>query len=103
MAVVRVGGMDVIVTERRRPFHVIADFLRLGLDPRRVELVVVKIGYLEPELRAAARRAYLALTPGAVDQAVERLPYRRLQRPMFPMDRGFSWEPRARILAPGPA
>jgi microcystin degradation protein MlrC len=29
----------------------------------------------------------LALTPGGVDQNLERLPYHRIQRPMFPLDK----------------
>src|SRR5690606_34218286 len=33
-AVVRIGGIDLVLTARRRPFHNIVDFTRLGLDPR---------------------------------------------------------------------
>jgi len=29
----------------------------------------------------------LALTPGGVDQDIEHLPYKRLARPIFPLDR----------------
>jgi microcystin degradation protein MlrC len=29
----------------------------------------------------------LALTPGGVDQNLERLPFKRIQRPMFPFDK----------------
>jgi hypothetical protein len=29
----------------------------------------------------------LALTPGGVDQNLERLPYKRIQHPMFPFDK----------------
>jgi microcystin degradation protein MlrC len=49
--------------------------------------VVVKIGYLEPELYAMRADWILALTPGGVDQNLERLPYKRIQRPMFPLDK----------------
>jgi microcystin degradation protein MlrC len=100
LAVLRCGGVRVILTQRRKPFHRIEDFTKLGLDPSAQKVVVVKIGYLEPELRAAARYAFLALTPGAVNQDVARLPYRRLTRPMFPMDRDFEWAPRARVFEP---
>ena len=86
LAVLRCGGVRVILTSRRKPYHVISEFAKLGLDPRAHQLVVVKIGYLEPELRAAAARALLALTPGAVDQDIPRLPYRRVRRPLFPLD-----------------
>lgn len=86
LAVVEAGGVRAILTSRRKPFHVIREFTRLGLDPARHDVTVVKIGYLEPELRAAARHALLALTPGAVDQDLLRLPYRRLRRPSYPLD-----------------
>jgi microcystin degradation protein MlrC len=49
--------------------------------------VIVKIGYLEPELYAMRADWILALTPGGVDQNLERLPYKHIQRPMFPLDK----------------
>jgi microcystin degradation protein MlrC len=48
---------------------------------------VVKIGYLEPELYAMRADWLLALTPGGVDQDIEHLPYKRVQRPIFPLDK----------------
>ncbi|HTJ59048.1 MAG TPA: M81 family metallopeptidase, partial [Devosiaceae bacterium] len=53
-AVLTIGGIDVVVTARRRPFHNIADFTKLGLDPRTAKIVVVKSGYLSPELAPIA-------------------------------------------------
>lgn len=85
--VVATPTVDVIVTRVRRPFHVESDFTRLGLDPRRADLVVVKIGYLEPELFAMAADWRMALTPGGVDQDLVRLGHQRIERPMFPFDR----------------
>ncbi len=92
-AVLTVGGVQVIVTQRRRPYHYIADFQRLGITPDKHKIVVVKVGYLVPELKAAARKAFLALSPGAVDQDIERLPFRRIQRPMYPLDKVMDWSP----------
>lgn len=87
VAVVNVQGVDVVLTERRTPFHAMTDFTKLALDPTRYKIVVVKMGYLVPEVAALATRALLALSPGAVNQDIEHLPYQRIQRPMFPMDR----------------
>ena len=84
---VKVGSVHIIVTQKRKPYHHEADFTRLGLNPRKADIVVVKIGYLEPELYAMRADWILALTPGGVDQNLERLPYRRIQRPMFPFDK----------------
>ena len=84
--VVRTATVDVVVTRRRRPYHLERDFTRLGLDPRSADIVVVKIGYLEPELFDMAADWMLALTPGGVDQDLVRLGHRRVRRPMFPLD-----------------
>jgi microcystin degradation protein MlrC len=85
--VVRVGSVHVIVTQKRKPYHKERDFTRLGLNPRKSDIVVVKIGYLEPELYNMRADWLLALTPGGVDQNLERLPYKRIERPMFPLDK----------------
>ena len=84
--VVRVGSVHVIVTRKRKPYHLEADFTRLGLNPRESDIVVVKIGYLVPELYDMRGDWIMALTPGGVDQDLERLDYRRIERPMFPLD-----------------
>jgi microcystin degradation protein MlrC len=85
--VVKVGSVLVIVTQKRKPYHKEIDFTRLGLAPRKAAIVVVKIGYLEPELYAMRADWILALTPGGVDQNLERLSYKRIKRPMFPLDK----------------
>ncbi len=84
--VVRVGSVHVIVTKKRKPYHHEADFTRLGLNPRETDIVVVKIGYLVPELYDMRADWVMALTPGGVDQDLERLDYKRIKRPMFPLD-----------------
>lgn len=85
--VVKVGTVHVIVTQKRKPYHKEIDFTRLGLHPREADIVVVKIGYLEPELYEMRADWLLALTPGGVDQNIERLPYKRIKRPMYPFDK----------------
>jgi len=85
-SVVAVGGARIIITSLRKPYHLIDDFARLGLDPHRTDVVVVKIGYLEPELQRLARGWIIALTPGGVDQDLMRLGHRRIARPLYPFD-----------------
>ncbi|HEX5168782.1 MAG TPA: M81 family metallopeptidase [Cyclobacteriaceae bacterium] len=85
--VVSVGSVDVIVTRKRKPYHYEADFTRLGLKPRETDIVVVKIGYLVPELYDMRADWIMALTPGGVDQDLERLQFKRIVRPMFPFDK----------------
>ncbi|MEX1241931.1 MAG: M81 family metallopeptidase [Cyclobacteriaceae bacterium] len=85
--VVQVGSVRVIVTKKRKPYHHEEDFTRLGLDPRKAYIVVVILGYLVPELYDMRADWVMALTPGGVDQDLERLEYKRIQRPMFPFDK----------------
>lgn len=94
-AVLQIGGIELVVTARRRPFHNLADFTRLGLDPTAAKIVVVKSGYLSPELAPIANPSLMALSPGVVDQFVERLPRKRKAHPTYPFDKDFEWSPKA--------
>ena len=90
--VVQSGSIFTIVTEKRKPYHYIKDFTDLGLNPFVTDVIVVKIGYLVPELYNINKGWIMALTPGGVDQNIERLDYKRIKRPMFPLDE-FDSEP----------
>jgi microcystin degradation protein MlrC len=84
---VRVGSIHVILTQKRKPYHHEIDLTRLGLNPRKTDIIVVKLGYLVEEWYAMQAGWVMALTPGGVDQDIENLPYKRIKRPMFPMDK----------------
>lgn len=84
--VVKVGSVHVIVTKKRKPYHHKSDFTNLGLNPMETDIIVVKIGYLVPELYDMRGDWIMALTPGGVDQDLERLGYKNIKRPMFPLD-----------------
>ncbi|MBV7333554.1 M81 family metallopeptidase [Chloroflexi bacterium TSY] len=78
--------IDVIVTEQRKPFTTVTDFEQVGIHPLDYKIVVVKLGYLFPDLIRVAPRALMALSPGASDLNLARLPYQRIERPMYPID-----------------
>jgi microcystin degradation protein MlrC len=99
-AVIALDGLRLVLTGRRRPFHALFDFARLELDPRAADLVVVKSGYLSPEMESLAARKAMALSPGVVDQRVESLPRVRAAA-AFPFDKTLDWrpDPRASVRA----
>ncbi|MGW0760697.1 M81 family metallopeptidase [Streptomyces sp. NPDC002814] len=99
--VLRVGSVHVILTRLRKPYHHEHDFTDLDLNPRAADMVIVKIGYLEPELFAMSADWKMALTPGGVDQDLPRLGHHRVRRPLFPFDADMP-DPdlTARIVAP---
>ena len=100
IAVVRAGGVAAVLTTRRKPFHHVADFQALGLEPATHDLTAVKIGYLQPDLYRAAEGWVLALTPGGVDQDLLRLAYHHVARPVHPLDPGIGTDGSAPDLEP---
>jgi microcystin degradation protein MlrC len=91
LAVVQVEGVLVILTTQRWAFTSLSSFQRAHIDPLAHKIVVVKLGYLFPELRDNAPRAIMALSPGFTDLRLERLPYQRIRRPIYPLDLVAEW------------
>jgi len=85
--VVKVGSIYIIVTEKRKGFHYVREFEKHHLDLRQADIVVVKLGYLVPELYDIQADWMMALTLGGVNQDLINLPYQRINRPMFPLDK----------------
>jgi microcystin degradation protein MlrC len=85
--VVKIGSIYVIVTEKRKGFHYVKEFTKHNIDPTKADIVVVKLGYLVPELYDIQADWMMALTLGGVNQDLLNLPYKRIDRPMFPLDK----------------
>lgn len=79
-------GLRFVVTSNRNQFGDYVKFEVLGLKPEEADLIVVKIGYLEPDLYAMHKDWKMALTPGGVDQDLVRLGHKLIDRPMVPFD-----------------
>lgn len=94
--VIKMGSMHIIVTEKRTPYHYEKDMLALGLDPNKADIVMVKLGYLVPDWYRIQKGWMMAHTRGGVDQDVEKLPYKGIERPMFPLDTDF--DPKLEIV-----
>ncbi len=91
--VIRVGSMRVIVSQTRKPFHYEHDFDRLNLKPREADIIVVKLGYLTEELYDMRGDWMMAHTRGGVDQELTELPYKRVERPIYPLDKDMDTPP----------
>ncbi|THF48048.1 M81 family metallopeptidase [Allorhizobium terrae] len=98
-AVVKIGGITVILASKRRPYHNIADFTRHGIDPKKVRLLVVKSGYLSPELQPISNPNLMALTDGVINQDIEALPSKRRVQPIFPFKKDFEYQPVTKFSA----
>ena len=91
-AVVGLDGIDLVLLTDRRSFISPADFEEVGLNPLDYKIVVVKLGYLFQGLRDIAPAAIMALTPGFANQVIEGLPYKNINRPIYPIDEDMQWD-----------
>ena len=85
-AVIAERNFKVIVTTARTQFGCSEQYEAAGTPFDAEDIVVVKMGYLEPDLSAAAKGWVMALTPGAVDQDLPRLGHHKIMRPLYPFD-----------------
>ena len=93
LALLDIGGVDVVVTDRHVGCYDPKMMEALGVDPSFLKVCVVKLGYLEPEIRAIAKRSLMALTDGSSNEVFSRLSYKNLPRPIFPLDDSFPFNP----------
>ena len=93
VALFRVHNVDIVLAEKHIGYTDPGLFAALGREAGSAPLVCVKLGYLTPGHAALARRAILALTAGSTNEALETLPYTRIPRPIFPLDRTFLFTP----------
>jgi microcystin degradation protein MlrC len=94
VAVVNVGGVDVILSSSRLSFVDPAQLRALGLEPLSYRIVVLKRGYLTAPFRAISKRSILALSPGATNCDVTQMEFYRVNRPIYPLDPDTTWKPR---------
>jgi len=79
-------GIDILLFDKRKPVFSEETLNENGLTRYDYKVLVVKQGYLEPEFNEAAHHQAMLYTTGNVDQRVERLPFKKLRRPMYPLD-----------------
>ncbi|OUP10909.1 M81 family metallopeptidase [Collinsella sp. An2] len=83
-------SIDIIVLPYGHTMVELHQFASLGVECSDYDLVVVKQGYIFPELKELAERSgalsVMSLTEGATYQNTAKLPLKRIMRPMFPID-----------------
>jgi microcystin degradation protein MlrC len=99
---VHINGVTVVLTAARRPFHKIRDFTCLQLHIPNFKLLVVKSGYLSPELAPLANPNLMALSDGSILQDLDKLPKNQFRPQTFPFDRSFRWQPSTIVSARSP-
>lgn len=91
-AVVDVQGVQIVLLKSRRSFTEVKDFQEIQADPLSFRIVVVKLGYLYPELRDIAPVHLMALTSGFCNLDMTTLPFQHVNRPAYPLDKDMNWQ-----------
>ncbi len=82
IAIIKTGSIYVVVgTSSPTP-----NLEGTGIDPRQMDIVMVKQGYLVNRWYSIKADWVMALTRGGVDQDFKSIPYKNIVRPMFPLD-----------------
>ena len=92
IAILDVEGIDVLVTNKHVGCYDPKMLEAVGINPSEAKVIIVKLGYLEPEIRKIAKRSIMALTDGSSDELFKRLPYVKMKRPVYPLDGDFEAE-----------
>ena len=95
MAVLAIGPIRVVASERAGPGHDPAVFRHMGVEPAAAQIVVVKstVGHLRSYAPFMAENLPVECA-GPSPSRLDRLPYRRPQRPFYPLDPTMEWTAR---------
>ena len=89
VAAIRIGGVEAVLISTRAQAMGIDLFGNLGIDPSAKRLLVVKSNqHFHASFATIASRMIYADGDGAQPRDVSRLPYRRVIRPIWPLDTG---------------
>ena len=83
---VKETGIDIVVADSEKTFSAKIIYDRAHVDWNDYDITVVKQGYIFPELKEAAAFYVMSLTGGATPQNTTKLQFKRIQRPMYPID-----------------
>lgn len=89
--VIEVDGVTVVLLNARRSFVTVKDFEEVNIKPLDFNIVVVKLGYLYPELRDIAPIHLMALTSGFCNLDMRTLPFKQVKHPSYPLDPDMLW------------
>ena len=86
-AVLQVGEIAIVLNEKSVYMWDEECYKSVGLDPREAKIVQLKSpGGFRPVYEPFAKAIVELDCPGPTDSDLRRLPYRRVTRPLFPLD-----------------
>ena len=90
-AIVISNNNTVIFTKYRKPFHYLSDFKELNINLKKYKILIVKSGYLSPELKKLKADNFMILTDGFVTQDFKRIKNLFREKPIYPFQKNFRY------------
>jgi len=88
MAVLSTGAMEILVTEKRGEALDLEIFRHVGIDPERKKYTLIKSRqHFQAAFGPIAKHMIRISGPGPTSPDFSGLPYRHIERPMFPLDK----------------
>lgn len=78
--------IDIVVTDNNHSFVEKHQIDACGVDWDDYDVIVVKQGYIHPELKEKGALSIMSLTDGATPQNTRLISFKRIMRPMYPID-----------------
>lgn len=78
--------IDIMIANCGWPMVEGHQLIRAGIDWDMYDVIVVKQGYIFPDFKEKGAMCMMSLTQGATLQDTASLPFKRVLRPMFPLD-----------------
>jgi microcystin degradation protein MlrC len=86
-AVIRASGVTILLTSRKTPPFDLGQWRSQGVDPASLSIIGVKAAVAHRRAYdPIATASYWVSTPGPCSSDLRLLPYRRVRRPIFPLD-----------------
>jgi microcystin degradation protein MlrC len=86
-AAIRVAGVDIVLISRRQQAFSPDCFTELGLDPRAQRILIVKSAqHFQTYFADLASTILYCDGPGALNSNLAALPFKKLRRPIWPLD-----------------
>ncbi len=78
--------IDIVVANTKQAMVEVHQFEAVGVNMDDYDVIVVKQGYIFPELKAMGKMCVMSLTDGATPQDTRIIPFKKIMRPMYPID-----------------
>jgi len=91
LVIVKYRNMRIVLTSKHIGFGDEDLLPAFGVKAEEYCLVIVKLGYLEACFRTIAARAIMATSKGCSNEVLESIPYRKVRRPIYPLDPGMAY------------